>query len=60
MEKTPEVWDHMPVIVRIVDRGSLSNKTADVGSMDLFAQSVIGSNPYNVMRELKKKLLADN
>ena len=57
MEKTPEVWDHMPVVVRIVDRGNLSTKTTDIGSMELFAQSVIGSNPYAVMRELKKEML---
>lgn len=57
MADTPEVWDHMPVIVRIVDRGNLSSKTADIGSMELFAQSVIGSNPYTVIDELKKELL---
>ncbi len=57
MAKTPEVWDHMPVIVRIVDRGNLSSKTADIGAMELFAQSVIGSNPYTVINELKKSML---
>lgn len=55
--KTPEVWDHMPVIVRVVDRGNLSSKTADIGAMELFAQSVVGSNPYHVIRELKKGML---
>lgn len=57
MEKTPEVWDHMPVVVRIVDRGNLSSKTADIGAMELFAQSIVGSNPYSVVTQLKKELL---
>jgi hypothetical protein len=57
MAKTPEVWDHMPVIVRIVDRGNLSSKTADIGAMELFAQSVVGSNPYTVINALKKSML---
>lgn len=57
MEKTPEVWDHMPIVVRIVDRGQLSRKTADIGAMEIYAQSVIGSNPYTVIKELKRALL---
>lgn len=58
MDKTPEVWNHMPVVARIVDRGNLSSKTADIGSMELFAQSIIGSNPYTVLKELKKHMQA--
>lgn len=57
LEDTPEVWEHMPVLVRIVDRGKLSSQTADVGAMELYAQSVIGSNPYVVFDKLKKALL---
>ena len=53
LSKTTEVWEHMPVVVRIVDRGLLSVKTADIGSMELYAQSVIGSNPYLVFDALK-------
>lgn len=57
MQKTEEVWEHMPVIVRIVDRGGLTNKTADIGAMELYAQSIIGTNPYEVCEEFKKALL---
>jgi len=53
LSETPEVWDHMPIIVRIVDRGKLSAKTADVGAMELYAQSIIETNPYIVIKELK-------
>lgn len=54
LSKTTEVWEHMPTVVRIVDRGSLSTKTSDIGSMELYAQSVIGSNPYLVFDAIKK------
>jgi len=57
MTNTTEVWSHMPIIVRIVDRGNLSAKTADIGAMELYAQSVIGTNPYLVYEKLHKALL---
>lgn len=53
LSKTPEIWSHMPIVVKIVDRGSLSTKTTDIGSMELYAQSVIGSNPYSVFDAIK-------
>lgn len=57
MAKTVETWSHMPIIVKIVDRGSLSNKTADIGVMELYAQSAVGSNPYLIIEKLKAALL---
>ncbi|OGC51838.1 hypothetical protein A2982_03875 [candidate division WWE3 bacterium RIFCSPLOWO2_01_FULL_39_13] len=60
MEKTAEVWDHMPVLVRIVDRGRLSSRTTDFAAMELYAQSVVGSNPYVVFDELKTALLGSH
>ncbi len=57
VKSSVEVWNHMPIIVRIVDRGKLSNQTTDVGAMELYAQSVIGTNPYLVYKELKKALI---
>lgn len=57
LETTPEVWTHMPVITRIVDRGRLSQKTADFGAMELYAQSIIESNPYIINEKLKKSLI---
>lgn len=52
LNETLESWDHMPVIVQIVDRGDLDEKTSDFGVMELYAQSVISSNPYKVMTEI--------
>jgi hypothetical protein len=49
-----EDWSDFPVIVRIVDRGDLSNKTADFGGMELYAQSVIGTDPFFVARTLRQ------
>lgn len=56
LAKTAEVWEHMPIIVRIVDRGKLNDKTVDVGPMELYAQSIIGSDPYAAFAEIKKAL----
>lgn len=50
-------WN-LPIIIRIVDRGSISNKTTDVGALELFTQhAVIGSDPYQVIKEIKKQSL---
>lgn len=57
LTKTYEFWTHMPIIVKIVDRGSLTNKTTDMGSMEMYAQSIIGSNPYYVMDKLRAGLV---
>jgi len=53
LAKTEENWSHIPYIVRIVDRGNLGNKTADIGSMELYAQSIVESNPYKAMEALR-------
>ncbi len=57
LSKTPEVWEHMPIVTRIVDRGKLTTKTADIGSMELYGQSVIETNPYTVVDKLRRSLL---
>jgi len=48
-------WN-MPVIARLVDRGSLSNNTVDIGGMEIFAGSnVIASDPYKVFDRVKEE-----
>ncbi len=47
-----EDWDGFPVMIRVVDRGDLSSKSADFGGMELYAQSVIGTDPFYVARAL--------
>lgn len=49
-----EDWNGFPAIVRIVDRGDPNNKTADFGAMELYAASVISSDPFRVAEHLAK------
>lgn len=53
LSKTQEPWPYIPYFARIVDRGNLESKTSDIGGMELYAQSVVESNPYTVMQALK-------
>ena len=43
-----EKWEGFPALVRIVDRGDPNNKTADFGAMELYAASVVSSDPFRV------------
>lgn len=47
-----EDWDGFPAIVRVVDRGDLQVRAADVGCMELYASSVVSSDPFTVIRSL--------
>jgi hypothetical protein len=49
-----EDWNGFPIIVRIVDRGDLSNRIADFGGMELYAQPVIGTDPFFVARSMRQ------
>lgn len=49
-----EDWSDFPVLVRIVDRGDLGSKVTDFGGMELYAQSVIGTDPFFVARGLRQ------
>jgi len=43
----------IPYITRLVDRGHVFKPTADIGCMELYASSVIASDPYLVINKLK-------
>ena len=47
---TPEDWSGFPVVVHLVDRGDPSNRTSDMGAMELYAASVVASDPFAVAR----------
>lgn len=53
IDAVQEDWTDFPPILRIVDRGDLSNRTSDIGAMELFASSVIASDPYRVIEALQ-------
>lgn len=54
--ETPESWEGFPVVVRIVDRGDPSSRTADFGAMELYAASVVSSDPFALARTLREAL----
>ncbi len=53
LEKTAENWQDFPVVVRMVDRGDPMNRTADFGAMELYASSVVSSDPFRVAATLR-------
>lgn len=54
--ETPENWEGFPVMVRIVDRGDPSSRTADIGAMELYAASVVSSDPFALARMLREAM----
>jgi hypothetical protein len=46
-------WKGFPYIIRVVDRGSLTKKTADIGGLEMFGgHNVIEPDPYKVFKKL--------
>src|SRR5215211_988400 len=43
-----EDWSGFPTVVHLVDRGSPANRTSDIGAMELYAASVVASDPFLV------------
>lgn len=52
LAETVEDWSGMPLVVRIVDRGDPLNRTSDFGAMELYAASVVSSDPFRVAEVL--------
>ena len=52
IDTVPEDWRGFPIVVRVVDRGDLSNRTADFGAMELYGSTVITSDPFRVAEAL--------
>ena len=50
--RTHENWEGFPVVVRIVDRGDPTARTADFGAMELYAASVVSSDPFRLASAL--------
>ncbi len=48
-----EDWSGFPVLVRLLDRGDPLNRTADMGAMELYASSIISSDPFQVIEKLR-------
>jgi galactose-1-phosphate uridylyltransferase len=52
--RVEEGWDGFPFIVRLVDRGPLDSNTSDLGAMELFAESVVMTDPFRVAEALRR------
>jgi hypothetical protein len=48
-----EDWSVLPgVLGRVVDRGDPESRTSDIGAMELYASSVVSSDPFRVVEAL--------
>jgi hypothetical protein len=47
-----EDWRRFPPTARLVDRGDPANKTSDIGAMELYAASVIATDPFRTIDAL--------
>ena len=50
---TEESWEGFPVMARIVDRGDPRNRASDMAAMELYAASVVASDPLQLGRMIK-------
>ena len=53
LNSTTGEWEDFPVIARIVDRGYPWDGSSDFGTMELYAASIISSDPFQVAGKLK-------
>ncbi len=49
-------WDDIGPMVHIVDRGSPGVRSSDIGSMELFAASVVSADPFTLIEQLRAAL----
>jgi hypothetical protein len=54
LSPTEEDWSEFPTVVHLVDRGSPANRTSDIGAMELYAASVVASDPFRVAEVLRE------
>ncbi len=45
-------WAWLPPIVHIVDRGDLSQRSSDIGAMELYGTPIVASDPYELLASL--------
>jgi hypothetical protein len=53
--RAEENWSGFPTVVFIVDRGDPANRTSDMGAMELYAASVVASDPFRVAETLRHR-----
>jgi hypothetical protein len=50
---TGDDWRDLGPIVHLVDRGDPASSSSDIGAMELYAASVVGSDPFSVVDRLR-------
>lgn len=45
-------WEGFPTLVYLVDRGEPASRTSDMGAMELYAASVVASDPFRIAKAL--------
>ncbi len=58
LEPAGEDWSNFPTVVYLVDRGDPASRTSDMGAMELYAASVVASDPFRVAETLRDGLSA--
>lgn len=56
LAEADEDWSGFPILVRLVDRGDPVNRTGDIGAMELYAASVVGTDPFFVIGQWQRFL----
>ena len=56
LSETEESWEDFPVIVRVIDRGDPSSRASDIGGVEIYASSVVSSDPFKLAQQLKQCL----
>jgi len=56
LAETDESWEDFPVMARLVDRGCPDSLVSDVGGMEIYASSVVASDPFELARRLREYL----
>lgn len=56
--ETGEAWHGFPAIARLVDRGHPHQKISDIGAMELYAASVVTTDPFRVAEALRANLIS--
>ena len=49
-------WEGFPAVARLVDRGTAEMRTSDFAGMELYGQSVVSSDPFEVAATLRQAL----
>lgn len=56
LAKTEESWEGFPVIVRVIDRGDPNSQASDIGGTEIYASSVVSSDPFELAQQVKQCL----